>query len=295
MFPDFDAAQRCDKLEHPLFEGGNYDVFVKREDLVHPKLNGNKWRKLKYNIEAYKKSDCKSILSFGGAYSNHLAALSYASNLYDFPLFMIVRGEQPKTPSNTLKFAEECGVNLIYVSRAEYRRRTEQEWLQELQNKYNAYIIPEGGSNIEGVKGCMEILPENVYDYVMVATATGATLAGLSASCDEKTKCIGISVLNDQGFLMDAVLNFHNALSIKRTNYTIISDYTHGGYAKRSPTLDQFIRSFNLNHSIPIEFVYSGKLFFAFFDLLKNGYFKEGSRILLVHTGGLQYMEDQSN
>lgn len=295
--PDFSRALLIERLHHPQFDPYNYQVFIKREDLVHSYMNGNKWRKLKYNIQEFKESRFSCILSFGGAYSNHLAALSFASVYHSFKLIMIVRGERPEKLSPTLAYAIECGVELVFISRTEYRKRYDSDWLQQLSLKYNAFIIPEGGSNIAGVRGCMEIvndLPQN-YNYILVASATGGTLAGISASCNDETKCIGVSVLNDNNSIEDAILYFHDQLNIKRNNFTVLHEYALGGYAKSNRELLEFMNDFNTDYRVPIEPVYTGKLFYALFDLIRKNVFENNSKILLIHTGGLQYLVDPIN
>ncbi len=267
-----------------------------RDDLSHPFLAGNKWRKLKYTIQDFENSDKKAILTFGGKYSNHLVACAAAGKMMKIPMIGILRGEEKVSNAN-LVFLQQCGMKLLSVSRVEYRLRDDPEYLQKLFEKCvqefpdilsgtdDIFLVPEGGSSDAGVKGCMEIMNDvpSSASHICVACGTGTTLAGISMNTREDQKAIGISVLKGENFLMKSVLK-HGAPA-ERTQ--IIFDYHFGGYARSSVELQRFCIDFARQTGIAIESVYTGKLFFAIMDLISKKYFPQGSHIVLIHTGGI--------
>ena len=275
-------------LRLSLLDEAEVQVSVKREDLLHPVISGNKFRKLKYNLQAAKAQGNDTLLTFGGAYSNHILALACAGKENGFKTVGIIRGEElaSKWSSNpTLVEASAYGMKLDFVNRKDYQFRNRFNYLEELQEKYpNAYIIPEGGSNDLGVQGCREILDaeDAKFDLICCAVGTGATLAGLAESCLPHQHVLGISVLKGD-FLAEEIRNFTS-----QSNWTLDSSYHFGGYAKATERLIEWINTFKKNTGIPLDPIYTGKLFFGIFDGISKGKFPKGSKILAIHTGGLQ-------
>ncbi|MCS6969210.1 MAG: pyridoxal-phosphate dependent enzyme [Cytophagales bacterium] len=268
-------------------------VAVLRLDNLHPHINGNKWFKLKYNLLQAKAEGKTTLLTFGGAYSNHLRATAVAGHYFGFHTIGFVRGEPSQNPA--LHFIKQMGMQLHYLNRSTYRQIHQcndlRSWLENLfpgENFDNCYILPEGGSNPLAVKGCAQIWRHvpTWFDYALCACGTGATLAGLAAG-NPSCYALGISVL--KGGFMDTVVShlLDQSHFPQVNNWKVIDEYHFGGYAKSKPELVQFIANFIESYSIPLEPVYTGKLFFAAFDLLQKGFFPKGSKILILHTGGV--------
>lgn len=264
------------------------ELFVKREDVLHSEISGNKFRKLKYNLQEAKCFEFTKLLTFGGAYSNHIAAVAAAGKAFGFETIGIIRGDElvDKFMENeTLKLAHENGMRFEFVSRAAYRNKTSEEFLEQLKSKFgDFYLIPEGGTNAFAVKGCEEILAEADanFDYLCCAIGTGGTISGIINSAFENQKVLGFPALKEN-FLQDEISLFST-----RKNWTLIRDYHFGGYAKTTSELIDFVNDFNQNQSFKIEPIYTGKMFYGLFDMIRNNYFKLNSKILAVHTGGLQ-------
>lgn len=263
-------------------------LVIKREDLIHPFVSGNKFRKLKYNLLQAKTENHSTLLTFGGAYSNHIAALAYAGKENGFQTIGIIRGDElaDKIASNpTLKFAQECGMQFEFVSREAYRLKTEAAFLEQLEEQYGPfYLVPEGGTNAFAIKGCEEILTneDTVFDYIGCAIGTGGTISGIINSALSHQKVLGFPALKGE-FLQDEIRNF-----VHNDNWELITDYHFGGYAKVNDELIAFINWFFEQTQIPLDPVYTGKMVFGIFDLVTKNYFPENSKILLIHTGGLQ-------
>lgn len=270
---------------------GDERISLLRLDLPDPLAGGNKYFKMKYNLEAFRASGKKSVLSFGGAFSNHIAALAAAGKRENIPTTGIIRGEELSESSNAvLRFAQECGMQLRFVSREEYRLRNDAEWLGKLQQEFRgAYILPEGGSNALAVKGCREILSSATkdFDFVFCPVGTGATLAGIIASALPHQQVTGIAVLEGKNYLEEEVLRHLTGEKISCT-WQIRHDFTFGGYAKSSAILDAFIRE--QSHSLPLDQVYSGKCFYAMRKILEQDY-SPGGKSLFVHTGGYYFQQ----
>lgn len=273
-------------------EAGKYGIriFVKRDDLLHPVTGGNKFRKLIYNIERARAENKSTLVTFGGAYSNHIAAAAYAGKEAGFKTIGLVRGEKTEPLNNTLTLATSCGMKLIYVSRAMYRNKNETlEQVFREYDKADLYVIPEGGNNEEGFKGCIEITREIEvdFDYICCPCGTGTTLAGIAASLKPHQTAIGFSVMKNNSDIDKTICNYAG----KQTgNYTVIHDYHFGGYAKTNDALDGFVSTSKTDFQIPVEPVYTGKMFYGVYDLLAKGFFRENSTIIILHTGGLQYL-----
>jgi len=264
-----------------------YVLHIKRDDLLHPFVSGNKFRKLKFQIAHIKKNNIKTALTFGGAFSNHIAALAAAGKLHSFKTIGVIRGEEleNKSLNSTLSYAKDQGMKLHFVSRTQYKNKASLGFLMQLKEKFgNFYMIPEGGTNELAVKGCEEIVTptEAKYDYICVAVGTGGTLAGIVNSLGPHQTAIGFSVLQGT-FQKSVVQNFTS-----NTNYKIIDSYNFDGYAKIDQDLIRFINQFKKEQQIQLDPIYTGKLFYGIFDLIKKGLFKKNSRILAIHTGGLQ-------
>lgn len=288
------------EIKSPLFEKGEVRVFVKREDLNHSFVSGNKWWKLKYNIEEANHQGKSKLLTFGGAFSNHIYASAAAAKELGFKCIGIIRGEEITTLSKTLQFAKEQGMQLHFISREVYRHKTEDEFINNLNNQFgDFYLIPEGGTNALAVRGveeyALQLKGELDFDYVCCACGTGGTLAGIIRAMPEK-KVVGFSSLKGD-FLSEEVRRLLGEkveseevrrLGDENTNWRIEEGYHVGGYAKHTPELLAFIKKFENEFSIPLEHVYTGKLFFGLFDLIQKGYFQKGSKILVIHSGGLQ-------
>jgi len=261
---------------------------IKRLDLIHPQISGNKFFKLKYNILEAQKQGLTRILTFGGAYSNHIAATAYAAHLYGLKSVGIIRGEELATqPLNpTLANAQKLGMQLHFVSRNEYRLRNDRNYLQQLHNQFSeTFIIPEGGTNDLAVQGCQEILSQSDlqnYDVICCAVGTGGTISGLIERSSLHQHVLGFSALKGD-FLKQDIMQW-----TKKQNWSLTDAYCCGGYAKTSPELLAFIQNFEEQHAVPLEPIYTGKMMFGLFDLIKNNYFPEGTRILAIHSGGLQ-------
>ena len=271
-----------------LFSISNHSLFIKREDKLHPHISGNKYRKLKYNLIEAKQLNKKVLITFGGAYSNHIAALASAGKEFGFRTIGVIRGEELRTKikSNpTLSFAQDCGMQFHFVSREDYRRKTENGFISNLKTLFgDFYLVPEGGTNNLAVKGCKEILTkqDEEFDLICSAVGTGGTLAGLVKSSKPHQTILGFSAL--KGTFQSSEIEKYTS----KTNYKIIDNYCFGGYAKIDEHLIRFINNFIDKTEIPLDPVYTGKMLYGIIDLINSGVLKQNSRILAIHTGGLQ-------
>jgi len=267
---------------------GNISLTIKREDLIHPFVSGNKFRKLKYNLLQAKAENHKTILTFGGAFSNHIAAVAFAGKEQGFKTIGIIRGDELSNKINenpTLKFAQENGMEFEFVTRDDYRLKSETSFIEKLKEKFgDFYLVPEGGTNELAVKGCEEILNEEdaVFNYACCAVGTGGTISGLINSALPHQKILGFPALKGD-FLTDEICIF-----AKKDNWNLISDYHFGGYGKVNLELIEFINAFFEKIKVPLDPIYTGKMVFGVIDLINKNYFPEHSKILLIHTGGLQ-------
>lgn len=285
------------ELNDPLFTQKKVHVFVLREDLVHPEISGNKWRKLKYNILLAKQKKL-SILSFGGPFSNHLAALAAAGKTFGVHTIGLVRGEEADLNNPTLKKAQENGMQLVPISRNEYNNKTEQNYLDELKLCFTPFhLVPEGGANFEGISGCTEILKNIPTDFQLITLpcGTGSTLAGIVLSLKAHQKAIGFPALKGGEYLKDEVqkhlswyLMSEQTANEYQNDYTLACDYHFGGFGKMNDELYQFILHFYTQHAIALDGLYTGKMFYGLYDMIRKNAFSGGTRILAIHTGGLQ-------
>ncbi len=280
------------KLEDDFLVEKGIELYIKRDDLIHPEIQGNKWRKLKYNLFEARLNGIHTLLTFGGPYSNHIYATAAAAKLFHFRAIGIIRGEEPTVLSPTLKFAESKGMELYYMDRESYRQKDDPTNLESLRVQIgDFYLIPEGGTNPLAVEGAAEIIEEIdiPFDYICTAVGTGGTLAGLVAGLKGEKQAIGFSSLKGEDTLTAKVFELSEFVTgFHYNNFSINFDYHFGGYAKVKPELIAFIKDFKLKYNIQLEPVYTGKMFYGLFDMIKNDRFTRGSRIVALHTGGLQ-------
>ena len=276
------------EIHDSFIEKAGVRLLIKREDLNHPLVSGNKWWKLKYNLEEAVKLGHTTLLTFGGAYSNHIYATAAAARQLELKSIGLIRGEETLPLNDVISFAIDQGMKLIYVSRGEYRSKTEKAFIDELHQTFGAfYLIPEGGTNHLAVKGVTEFARTlgNDFDYLCCAVGTGGTMAGLISGTSSQKKLIGFPVLKGGEFLQDEI---ENLLPNKHKNWSLNNDYHFGGYAKMNPPLMSFIENFKTNHDIQLDPVYTGKAMFGLFDLVAKNCFSKGSTLLFIHTGGVR-------
>ena len=273
-----------DIISWPLFIEKKLDVHILRLDVMHPLISGNKWFKLRFYLEEAQQTNQKHILTFGGAYSNHIIATAAACKLYGLACTGIIRGEEPAVYSSTLQQAASLGMQLVFISRDDYAAKRIPAHL--LSTQY--YTINEGGFGEPGARGAATILDhcdKRTYTHFLCATGTGTMIAGIINGVSSQQQVTGISVLKNNHDLETAVNTLVNAPGKK---YSLLHDYHFGGYAKFKPALIDFMNKWYSVTGIPSDFVYTGKLFFALNDLAGNNFFPAGSRILVIHSGGLQ-------
>ena len=261
---------------------------MKRDDLIHPIVSGNKFRKLKYNLLEAKIQKKQILLTFGGAFSNHIAAVAYAGQQNGLKTIGIIRGDELKNKellNSTLLFAKSCGMEFEFVSREVYRLKSEKLYIDNLRLKFgDFYLVPEGGTNSLAVMGCQEIVTEHDanFDFICCAVGTGGTIAGVINSAYPNQKILGFPALKGD-FLKNEIRIF-----AQNNNWELITDYHFGGYGKVNKELIIFINQFFSSTQIPLDPIYTGKMVYGVLDLLANNYFPANSKILMIHTGGLQ-------
>ena len=274
------------KITYDLPKGITLEI--KREDLLHPFVSGNKFRKLKYNILQAKAENQSVLLTFGGAFSNHIAAVAYAGKEQGFETIGVIRGDELRdkiSENPTSSFAQECGMRFEFVTREAYRHKTETAFIEQLQVKFGSfYLVPEGGTNDLAVKGCEEILTEfdAHFDFVCSAVGTGGTISGLINSALPHQKVLGFPALKGD-FLQNEIHKFVN-----NKNWELITDYHFGGYGKVTTEFIEWMNWFYAQTGIPLDPIYTGKMVFGVMDLIQRNYFPPESKILMIHTGGLQ-------
>ncbi|QLE47373.1 1-aminocyclopropane-1-carboxylate deaminase/D-cysteine desulfhydrase [Nostoc sp. C057] len=309
------------QINSEIIHRAGVDLYVLRLDLMHPWVNGNKWFKLKYNLLEAKEKNFTTLLTFGGAYSNHIYATAAAGNLFGFRTIGVIRGEERLPLNPTLSFAVQQGMRLVYMNREMYRQRNTPALEEYLQQRFGqVFIIPEGGSNLNGVRGCMEIIGDAMptaltepvlsvaegrsrsagyayaFDHICVACGTATTLAGITLSLHQGQRAIAFPVLKNGSFLaqeIESLLTNYLASDLPAPSnspapWELVCDYHFGGYAKVNDELLLFSQQFREKHGIPLDYVYTAKMFYGVMDLLKQGFFGKSDSLLLVHTGGLQ-------
>lgn len=287
------------RVAYQPFERAKIEVLIKRDDLIHPAISGNKWRKLKYNIQEIEAAQKVGFVTFGGAFSNHIAASAYAGCLAGLKMLGVIRGEISDTQNKTLQFAKRCGMQLLSVSRQQYANKENPAFLIDLQAQFPDYqIIPEGGCNIQGVRGCIEILQEahEPYDVVAVPLGSATTFTGLLCSGFSAREFLGFPAVKGGGYLASNVYNLfsatHNAgfvpCNLPQPQWRLITDYHFGGFAKVDAQLIVFINRFYRETGIPLDPIYTSKMMYGLVDMANNNAFEPGTRVLAIHTGGLQ-------
>ena len=269
-----------DKIHDPLLENKKVELDVLRLDKIHPVISGNKWFKLKYHFDNFNAGNYKGVLTFGGAWSNHIVATACACYLKKINCVGIIRGEKPSLLSATLTEAKRHGMDVKFISREDYSQRHSREFLDSLKKEFpQHYIIEEGGAGIEGEKGTAEILQYmdgKNYSHIACAVGTGTMFNGLKRAASPDQQVLGVVVL--KGWKDDKETNPGN----------FIYDYHFGGYAKYNAALINFMNDLFRSTGIPTDFVYTGKLAYALFDTVKKDIFPPLSKILMIHSGGLQ-------
>ena len=281
------------QIQLPILEEKGIELFIKREDKIHPFVSGNKFRKLKYNLQEAEKLKKKLLLTFGGAFSNHIVATAVAGKLANFKTIGIIRGEElgknlKKTleENATLREAHNNGMKLHFVTREEYRQKATFGFIEKLKNRWgDFYLVPEGGTNCLAVDGCKEILTEDDADfnYICSAVGTGGTISGLINSAKKNQKIVGFPAVRDYS-LADEIKKY----TTRNDNWKLEKKYHFAGYGKYNDELIGFINKFKEQTEIPLDPIYTGKMLFGILDLIEKNYFEKGSKILAIHTGGLQ-------
>jgi 1-aminocyclopropane-1-carboxylate deaminase/D-cysteine desulfhydrase-like pyridoxal-dependent ACC family enzyme len=266
-------------------------LFIKREDLIHPTISGNKWRKLNYNLKMARQTGHDTLLTFGGAYSNHLFAVAAAAREIGMKSIGIVRGEEHLPLNPTLRFVVNSGMQLKYISRDLYANKTDPEFVEQMKQQFGKFfLIPEGGTNPLAILGAAEIMGgiSNDYDVVVLAAGTGGTTAGVIAGMNGVGYVIGVSVLKG-GFLHGEIEKLLKQSGLGHlSSWKVNNEYHFGGYAKFNNELIHFINQFRKTYDIPLDPIYTGKMMFGVMDMIKKGCFPKGTKVLAIHTGGLQ-------
>lgn len=287
------------ELGEPMLAEKGVRVFVKRDDLlalpVEPDDHafcGNKWRKMKYNLLTAREQGFRTLCTFGGAFSNHIAACAAAGPLFGFQTIGVIRGEECLPLNPTLAFARRCGMALHFMDRSTFREKAALDITQWTQSDRDAtYVLPEGGSNALALQGCrelaLELAAQCTPDVCCAPCGTGATLAGLIQGFQNEVQVLGISVLKGM-FMKKSVAAFLPEEEDSPRPWDVVADYHFGGYARYTPELMHFMQAFEARHGIPLDQVYTGKLFFGVWDLIRRDRFPRGTRLCVVHTGGLQ-------
>lgn len=280
-------------IEHPLFTKHKVTVYVKRDDLIHPVISGNKWRKLKYNLQHAITSGYLGVISFGGGYSNHLHALAYACHQIQLPVIGLVRGEQHYQNNATLKQAKHWGMSLRFMDRKTYQQRNDETFLTMLTARYPGYfLIPEGGTNPLALKGVSELSEELnrqvEFDTIITPVGSAGTLSGIITGDKQQHSILGIAVLKQAEYLHKHIHTLLQSQQCNAQNWQLLTQYHGGGYAKFSHEDLTKMRAFSHATQLPIEPIYSGKMFLALLSLIEQGFFSAGQRIVALHTGGLQ-------
>ena len=273
------------KINTKIVQEKNIQLDLLRLDLIHPEISGNKWFKLKHNIDFAIQNNFKSIVSFGGAYSNHLHALAFAGKQYNLKTIGIIRGEVVE--NETLQDCKRWGMDIHFISRETYREKYDIHFLKTVQEEFKtSYIIPEGGNNALGQKGCAEIVsPEQKekYDLFCCSIGTGATFTGIVNSLGGEKKAMGFSAIKNGHYIANEIQQ-----QTVFSNFELQYEYHFGGFAKLNDSLITFMQQFKNEHQIELDRVYTGKMLFGIFDLIEKNSFQEDTKILAIHTGGLQ-------
>jgi 1-aminocyclopropane-1-carboxylate deaminase len=277
------------EIEDGRLAAAGVRVLLKRDDLIHPELPGNKWRKLKYNIATARELGFGTLLTFGGAYSNHIRATAAVGAYCGFRTIGVIRGEEHLPLNSSLRYAVSRGMRLAYLDRATYRVKTSDAVVGALRQEFgDFYLIPEGGSNAAAVRGCAELPAEldASVDVVVCAVGTGGTLAGVAAGVRSNQLVVGVPVLKGGAFLEDEIVGLQKQVyGARRGSWRLECDFHFGGYAKRTPELDAFIDAFEVRHGLRLDWVYEAKMMYALFDQVARGKFSRGTTIVALISG----------
>jgi 1-aminocyclopropane-1-carboxylate deaminase len=288
------------RIENEITSSHKIHLYVLRLDTIDFYAGGNKYFKLKYNLEEAKKQGFSKLLTFGGAWSNHLAAVAssgwqeaVAGGSKEQPkMIFVIRGEEPKQYSETLRFCKEKGTHLHFVSREEYKRKTESSFIEELKTKFgDFYLLPEGGSNTLAVKGCKEIVDlVNIdFDVICCPVGSGGTFTGIVSGLKQEQTALGFVALKGGDYLEEVITDLAGSpLHHGGQRGSLLHDYHFGGFAKTTPELLRFKKEFEKQFGFELDYIYTAKMFYGIFDLMKKNYFSEGSTIVALHTGGIQ-------
>ncbi len=270
----------------------NVNLFMKRIDLVHPVISGNKWYKMKYNIVEMKKLGLDTLLTFGGAFSNHIHAAAHAGKIFGFKTIGLIRGEEHLPLNTTLQTAVDDGMELHYVDRTTFRKRETEEFLNSIRERFgNVYLLPVGGTNKIALKGCAEIIDQIDidYNYICSASGSGGTFAGLVAGLKGSKQAIAFPALKGGEFLEEVISDLVSEYTGETfSNWGLNTDYHFGGFAKLSKELIDFTHEFNELNGFELDYIYTNKMMFGIANLIKKGFFKSGETIVAIHSGGLQ-------
>ena len=292
MFENIIDSDKAVVSEIKLQAKKSVKTYIKREDAVHAALSGNKWRKLKYNLIDAKDRGFDKLLTFGGAYSNHIYAAAAAGNLFGFETVGIIRGEETLPLNPTLQFAGNMGMSLNYLPRSIYRRRNEPEFQRRLAEQFgDVYIVPEGGSNVRALKGVAEMVDEiDVdFDFVVSAVGSGGTAAGIISALNSRQRYIGVPAIKGGEYLSDIIAKFLFEYSGKvYDNWSLATEFHFGGFAKLTKELVQFKTRFEEENGFELDYIYTAKMLFALERLINEGAIPEGGTVVAIHTGGLQ-------
>ena len=279
------------QLFHPLFKEKGVAVFILRDDLLHPGISGNKWRKLKYNLLAVAEKDVKTIVTVGGSHSNHIAAVAEAGKVFGFKTIGLIRGYEAYRTNVTLSKAAKNGMEIRFFDKKAFKELETVYLPQLIAEIVDFEFVPMGGGNLLGMKGCVEInadINENTT-HILSACGTGSTLAGIIAGAKENQQLIGFPAMKNGAFMYGDVAQYLEDFGTqKHAKYVINTDYHFGGFAKLKTELVDFINQFNTDHGFALDGIYNGKMMFGLYDLIKNDYFPKGSVITAIHTGGVQ-------
>ena len=277
------------KLNQQIFSerylNNEIEVFIKRLDLIDPFISGNRLFKLKHNVDRALLEEKNMLITFGGAFSNHILATAAYAKKKNIDCLAIVRGEEYSELNPLLTLAKEYGTNFCFVSRKEYAKRNDNNYISELIRKYKkAFIVPEGGNNKLGVSGAEEILEkqDKSFDYIICPIGTGATLSGIVNSSKKTQKVIGVNCVNETIYINKKISQKTN-----KNNWEIINEFNFGGFAKFDNLLTEYLKKFKLNYNITLDLNYTAKMFFGFEKLIERRYFQRKSKVLLIHTGGI--------
>jgi 1-aminocyclopropane-1-carboxylate deaminase len=295
---DLKIPSPLQKIEDPRFVDQGITVYIKRDDLIHPIVSGNKWRKLRLNLEKFRQGKYEQLVTFGGAFSNHIAATAAIGKMMHVPTLGIIRGEELNVSSNeTLKQASENGMQLRFVSREKYEERYERIYHEELRRELgNVLLVDEGGANYYGVMGISDVITEMPFepDYIFCACGTGTTAAGLLAAT-EHTRVVAVAVLRNAEWLKDEISKLllltsfdEESTDEKMERLQLETGFDFGGYGKYTPELIDLMNTFYRDHRIELDQVYTAKMVAAFYHHLETGKIKKGSRVVMLHSGGVQ-------